>query len=138
MSSPWPEIRRDVDDITWNLLNNKEKKFAKGHERSETLETRSAWLSVPEYIGRCGRGKFLSWNKYKNIRPDFSSQGKKKTKSIKSVRVGPKPKSVEYWLGLADKDTSSAEVKTASSSTSDESISTSGRSESSEKTESDG
>lgn len=54
------------------------------------------------------------------------------------MKVGPKPKSVEYSLGLVDEETSSVEVRTGLSSPSDEYASTSGRSELSEKTKFDG
>lgn len=59
-SGPRPEIRRDVDNIPLNLLNSEYNKFIKAHERSEALEGKSVGLSVPEYIDRRGKGKFLS------------------------------------------------------------------------------
>lgn len=79
----------------------------------------------------------MSLNEYKDIRPDFDSKTKKRRKSIKSVKVGLKLKFVVYWLGVVDDDSDSVEVKTASSSSSPDSFaSTSGRSNSSERTES--
>lgn len=75
----------------------------------------------------------LSRKEYKGIRLDSNSKGRKNGKSMKSVKVGPKPKSAENWLGLLDDGTSLVEVRIASSSSSDESASTLDQSKSSEK-----
>lgn len=114
-----------------NILNREEKKFVKAQVRSEA---KSAGLQVPEYIGQREKGKFLSWNEYKDIQPDFDSKVKKRIRSIKSIEVGPKSKSATYWLGVADDDSDSIEVRTASSFPSPNSLaSTSGQSNSNER-----
>lgn len=49
------EIRRDVDDIAWNLLNSEENKFVKAHEQSEALEAKSAGLPVLKSLVDVGK-----------------------------------------------------------------------------------
>lgn len=68
----------------------------KAHERLEDFEARSVGLPVPEYISQRGRRKFPSWNEYKDIRTNSNSKGKKRRRSIKYVKVGPKSKLAEY------------------------------------------
>ena len=112
------DIREDVDDIPWNQLTVGEKQFVTQHERLEITFAQQLHKPVPTFIGRRGKGRFLSWNEYKNIRKDDSSSSKsKRGTKRKNISEEPDPekpskkkeKVIPDWFKLVDETTDSEE-----------------------------
>lgn len=71
------EILEDVDDIPWCELNKAEKSYVSTHENLEITFAKQLHQPIPTFISRRGKGIFLSWNQYKDIRPSNSKSSKK-------------------------------------------------------------
>ena len=114
MESKREELRKNVDDIPWNELNAEEKKYVKQHERIEITFIEQLHQTILQYIGWRGRGKHLSWNEYKDLRPSSSKKSSKSSKQLMSAlepnldRPAKKhKKSTGDWLELVDEPTDS-------------------------------
>lgn len=79
----WEEIRENVDDIPWCELNKAEKSYVSSHESLEISLAKQLHQPVTVFIGRRGRGRFLSWNQYEDIRPAAPARTSKKSRGEK-------------------------------------------------------
>ena len=80
------DIRLDVDDILWCELNKAEKDYVRSHEKLAITFAEQLHQTVPTFIGRKGKGKFLSWSEYKDHKSTSSSK-----KSSKKSKGAPEP-----------------------------------------------
>ena len=105
-----------MDNIPWCELTSAEKTYVSSHERLEITFAEQLHQPILTFIGRRGRGRFLSWNEYKLIRKDDSSSSKKESKKgteeLDPDKISNKKKKpIGEWLSLVDEPTDSEEEK---------------------------